>query len=170
MLLFQRLQCRAVALRELFDVRIDARGIFLCQHHFRSGIHAIQFFPFQKTFVGACQMISGNVSFIGLAADLCRHFFPDLIVLIHGHIQDLHHLSAGCGACDRTAVIRFRADRQLITQIDQCHDFPFFHDLLQCFRGLVDPRLIFLVQCMGPVSIALVGKYECRQENGSQKC
>ena len=46
----------------------------------------------------------------------------------------------------------------------------FFHDLLQCFPGLVDPCLIFLVQRMGPVSIALVGKYECRQENGSQKC
>ena len=30
MFLFQSLQCRPVALRELLDVRIDTGGIFLC--------------------------------------------------------------------------------------------------------------------------------------------
>ena len=170
MLLFQSLQCRAVALRELFDVRIDTGSIFLRQHHGFSGIHAIQFFPFQKPFVGTCQILPGDISLVDLTAYLRGHLFPDLIVFSHCHIQDLHHLSAGHGDHFCAVFRRFRTDRQIIAQIDQCHDLPVFYDILQSPSCFFDPCLIFFIQCMRLIGIALVGEYKCRQENCSQKC
>ncbi len=170
MFLFQSLQCRPVALRELLDVHIDTGGIFLCQHNRRSGIHAVQFFPFQKTFIRACQIIPGDISLVDLALYLGGYFFPDLIVFIHRHIPDLHHLSTGHGDHFCAVFRRFRTDRQIIAQIDQCHDLPVFYDILQSPSCFFDPCLIFFIQCMRLIGIALVGEYKCRQENCSQKC
>ena len=161
MLLLQSGKGCLIACGKLFDVHIPLGSVCRVGNHICRRIHSVACFPLQKFFIGARQKGPGNISLILLGSVQQAYVLPDLVIIVHKYVLDLHHLSAGYGYQYLRVIGSLRTHRIFIAQIHQSHDIPLLYNLLKRPSGLLNPDSGFLIQSMG-----FIGEYAGRKQTG----